>query len=82
MKFLSGFLLLLSFCAISITESSAQNIYDVKGTVKKSRKKTEGALVTLYKGSSQVSQQTTSSNGRFDVKMDLNIHLPFLNPDI
>ena len=72
MKFLSGFLLLLSFCAISITESSAQNIYDVKGTVKKSRKKTEGALVTLYKGSSQVSQQTTSSNGRFDVKMDLN----------
>jgi hypothetical protein len=72
MKFLSGFLLLLSFFAISITESTAQNIYDVKGTVKKSRKKTEGAIVTLYKGSSQVSQQTTSSNGRFDVKMDLN----------
>jgi len=72
MKFVSGFLLLLSFCAISITESSAQNIYDVKGTVKKSRKKTEGAIVTLFKGSSQVSQQTTSSNGRFDVKMDLN----------
>ena len=72
MKFLSGFLLLVTIFAISITESSAQNKYDVKGTVKKSRKKTEGAIITLYKGSSQVSQQTTTSNGRFQVIMDLN----------
>lgn len=65
-------LLLLTFISITTTEVKAQNLYDVKGTVKKSRKKIEGALVTLYKGSAQISQQTTTSSGRFDVKMELN----------
>ena len=65
----------LFFCVFSIATSEqvqAQNQYNVKGTVKKSRKKTEGAIVTLYKGSQQVSQQTTTSSGRFDVNMDLD----------
>ncbi|MCX6297188.1 MAG: carboxypeptidase-like regulatory domain-containing protein, partial [Bacteroidetes bacterium] len=58
--------------AIATSEIKAQNFYDVKGTVKKSRKKLEGATVTLYKGSTQINQQTTNSSGRFDVKMELN----------
>ena len=65
-------MLLLTFVAITTTEVKAQNQYDVKGTVKKSRKRLEGAVVTLYKGSSQITQQTTNSTGRFDIKMDLN----------
>ena len=71
-KILFGVLFLLSFIAFTSEKINAQNLYDVKGTVKKNRKKTEGATVTLYKGSTQVSQQTTTSSGRFDVKMDLN----------
>ena len=71
-KILFGILFLLTFLAFTSEKISAQNLYDVKGTVKKSRKKTEGAIVTLYKGSTQVSQQTTTSSGRFNVKMDMN----------
>jgi hypothetical protein len=71
-RFFLGSLLLLALSAIVPASVHAQNQYDVKGTVKKSRKKLEGAVVTLYKGSTQVSQQTTAANGRFDLKMDLN----------
>lgn len=71
-KILFGILFLLTFFAFTSEKINAQNLYDVKGTVKKSRKKTEGAIVTLYKGSTQVSQQTTTSSGRFNVKMDMN----------
>ncbi|MBA3971177.1 MAG: carboxypeptidase regulatory-like domain-containing protein, partial [Bacteroidetes bacterium] len=72
LQFLVGSLILLSFLAITSVKVHAQIQYDVKGTVKKSRKKIEGAVITLYKGSTQVTQMTTASNGRFDVKMDMN----------
>jgi len=71
-KFFLGLLFLLAISVICPSHAQAQNQYDVKGTVKKSRKKLEGAVVTLYKGSTQVTQQTTTSSGRFDIKMDLN----------
>ncbi len=71
-KFLLGFLFLFTFITFTAEKIDAQNLYDVKGTVKKSKKKTEGAVVTLFKGSSQVSQQTTTSSGRFEVKMEMN----------
>ena len=71
-KFLLGFLFLFVFLTFTAETASGQkNSYSVKGTVKKSRKKTEGAVVTLFKGSSQVSQLVTNTSGRFDVKMDL-----------
>lgn len=47
-------------------------VYDVNGTVKKNKKKLEGAQVSLYKGSTQVQQVTTTSNGRFNIKLDFN----------
>ncbi len=71
-KLLLGCLLLLTFVFITNDVQAQANIYDVKGTVKKTRKKLEGATVTLYKGSTQIAQQTTTSSGRFDVKMELN----------
>lgn len=72
-RFLLVSLILLGFVAINSNEAKAQTQqYQVNGTVKKSRKKIEGAIITLYKGSTQVSQQTTTSNGRFTVQMDLN----------
>ncbi|MGZ4116687.1 MAG: hypothetical protein ACXVPY_04375 [Bacteroidia bacterium] len=64
--------MLLAFADVTCQKASAQNLYDVKGTVKSSGKKLDGAIVTLYKGSTQVQQITTTSNGRFEVKMELN----------
>ena len=71
-KFLLGFLLLLTFVNVATQKAHAQILYDVKGTVKNNGKKLDGAVVTLYKGSSQIQQVTTNSSGRFDVKMELN----------
>ncbi|MCW3072836.1 MAG: hypothetical protein JWO44_2726 [Bacteroidetes bacterium] len=71
-KFLLGLLMAMLFTTAFLNVASAQNIYDVNGTVKKNKKKVEGAVVSLYRGSTQVQQVVTTSNGRFNVKMDLN----------
>lgn len=72
MKVVFQLLLGLMFCIGSATYAQTPVKYDVKGTVKKSGKRLEGALVTLYKGSAQITQVATSSNGKFDISMDLN----------
>jgi hypothetical protein len=71
-RFLLGFLLVLLFSIVTSTSAIAQNVYDVNGTVKKNKKKLEGAIVSLYRGTTQVQQVQTASNGRFNVKMDFN----------
>jgi Trp operon repressor len=70
-KFLLAFLLSITFVSIQ-TVAKAQNVYDVNGTVKKNKKKLEGAVVSLYRGSTQVQQVQTTSNGRFNVKLEFN----------
>nr|MDQ3048668.1 hypothetical protein [Bacteroidota bacterium] len=72
-NFLLSVLFIATLLASAVTQSHAQvTPYDVKGTIKKNKKKLEGAVVTLYRGSQQVQQVTTPSNGRFQVSMDLN----------
>jgi hypothetical protein len=71
-KFLFGFLFALIFSAMVPQVAKAQNVYDVNGTVKKNKKKLEGAVVSLYRGTTQVQQVVTTSNGRFSVKLDFN----------
>lgn len=48
----------------------AQWLYEVDGTVTNNEKKLEGAIVTVYKGSTQAQQVTTPSNGKFSIKLD------------
>lgn len=64
--------MLLAFVAIYIPEINAQVKYAVSGTVKKNKKKLDGAVVTLMKGSAMANQVTTTSSGRFSVMLDLN----------
>ncbi|MBL7890918.1 MAG: carboxypeptidase regulatory-like domain-containing protein, partial [Bacteroidia bacterium] len=64
--------MLLAFIAIYIPEINAQVKYAVSGTVKKNKKKLDGAVVTLMKGSAMANQVTTTSSGRFSVMLDLN----------
>jgi hypothetical protein len=71
-KFLLGCMLTFMFFAFIPSAAVAQNVYDVNGTVKKNKKKLEGAIVSLYRGSTQVQQVITAANGRFNVKMDFN----------
>jgi hypothetical protein len=51
---------------------NGQMQYSVNGTVKKNKKKVEGAVVSLFRGSTQVQQVTTAANGRFSVNLELN----------
>jgi Trp operon repressor len=71
-KIFLHFFLITIFTMLVSQEAKAQMVYEVNGTVKKNKKKLEGAIVSLYKGSTQVQQVTTSSNGRFNVKLDFN----------
>lgn len=48
----------------------AQWSYDINGTVVKDGKRLEGATISLFKGSSQVQQVSSSANGKFDLKLD------------
>jgi len=71
-SFSAVFLLLFACCFLSSNVAKAQWDYVVAGTVKKNKKKLEGAVVTLYKGNAQISQVVTQANGRFSVNIDQN----------
>lgn len=66
--FVFTFLFVFAFTA----KTKAQWSYTVAGTVKKNKKKLEGAVITLYRGSTQVNQIVTQSNGRFSINLDQN----------
>src|ERR1700741_4637737 len=50
----------------------AQFSYEINGSVTKAGKRLDGAVVTLFKGSSQVAQVTTGGNGKFNLKLEQN----------
>jgi hypothetical protein len=56
-------------CLASL-QTFAQWDYEVLGNVTKGGKKVDGAVVTLYKGSAQVEQLVTTSNGKFTLKLE------------
>ena len=67
-------LILLLFSFLFIFQSvdlSAQWLCEINGTVTTTNgKKLEGATVTLYRGTTQVQQVRTTSNGKFSVTID------------
>ena len=67
-----GFFILLFFSAFMFVSGglNAQWLYEIDGTVTTGNKKLEGAIITLYKGSVQAQQITTSSSGKFSVNLD------------
>jgi len=71
-RFLS--IVLLAFITLGYTaqEAKAQFEYSIDGTVTNGKKKLEGAIISLFKGSTQVQQVTTSGNGKFSFKLDPN----------
>jgi len=64
--------MLFVFIVLATPDLYAQTKYTVAGTVKKNKKKLDGAIVTLTKGSALANQITTSTNGRFSVLLDMN----------
>ena len=71
-KRILSILMLIAFIGLATSEIKAQTKYTVAGTVKKNKKKLDGAVVTLTKGSALANQITTSTNGRFSVLLDMN----------
>ncbi len=71
-KTILSILMLFAFIGLATPEVNAQTKYTVAGTVKKNKKKLDGAIVTLTKGSALANQITTSTNGRFSVLLDMN----------
>lgn len=61
------FLVFLFFLAGNL---QAQWLYEIDGTVTNNDRKLEGAIITLYKGSTQTQQVTTTSSGKFSVNLD------------
>lgn len=51
-------------------EMKAQWLYEIAGSVTNGSKKVEAAIITLYKGGTQVQQVTTPSNGKFVLRLD------------
>jgi hypothetical protein len=70
LNYLFRFLFLTAVFTSTSLEVKAQWDYSVTGTVKKNKKKLEGAIVTLYKGSAIVQQISTPANGKFAFKLD------------
>jgi hypothetical protein len=71
-KTILSILMLFAFIVLATPDLYAQTKYTVAGTVKKNKKKLDGAIVTLTKGSALANQITTSTNGRFSVLLDMN----------
>ncbi len=73
-SFKSFLIFVFTFCAVvfNAQEVKAQFDYSIDGTITTGKKKLEGAIVTLFKGSTQVQQVTTGSNGKFSFKLDPN----------
>jgi tetratricopeptide (TPR) repeat protein len=67
-----GFFLFLFFSAFFFISGSlnAQWAYEIDGTVTTGNRKLDGAIVTLYKGSTQTQQITTTSSGKFSLNLD------------
>lgn len=67
-----GFFIFLFFSAFFFVSGglNAQWLYEIDGTVTTGNRKLEGAIVTLYKGSTQAQQITTPSSGKFSINLD------------
>lgn len=67
-----GFFIFLLFSVFFLVSGglNAQWLYEIDGTVTTGNRKLEGAIVTLYKGSTQAQQITTPSNGKFNINLD------------
>src|SRR5687767_1808099 len=63
-------ILLFSFCFSSLTAQDFSLELDIK--VEKNNKKLEGAIVTLLKGSTQISQNTTPASGKTAFTLEPN----------
>jgi hypothetical protein len=48
----------------------AQWLYEIDGTVTTGTKRLDGAIVTLYKGTTQTQQVTTPANGKFNIHLE------------
>lgn len=64
------FFITLFFVLSSSFSLNAQFLYEIDGTVTAASKKLEGAVVTLLRGNTQVQQVSTTSNGKFSIKLD------------
>jgi hypothetical protein len=51
-------------------EAKAQWLYEIDGTVTTGNKKLDGAIITLYKGTTQTQQVTTPANGKFSINLE------------
>ncbi len=51
-------------------EAKAQWLYEIDGTVTSANKRLDGAIITLFKGSTQTQQVTTPPNGKFNIKLE------------
>ncbi|HET6227302.1 MAG TPA: hypothetical protein VFF27_13545 [Bacteroidia bacterium] len=69
-KALSSFIISLLFFLFTSSSLNAQFLYEIDGTVTTGSKKLDGAVVTLFKGGTQVKQVSTPSNGKFSISLD------------
>jgi hypothetical protein len=49
---------------------NAQWVYEIEGTVTTGSKRLDGAIITLYKGTTQTQQVTTPANGKFMINLE------------
>lgn len=71
-KFLSMLLFAFMLLGFGTQEAKAQFEYSIDGTVTNGKRKLEGAIISLFKGSTQVQQVTTAANGKFSFKLEPN----------
>src|SRR4051812_24385137 len=69
-KGLLPFLIALFLISFSSTQSKAQFLYEIDGTVTTGTRKLDGAVITLLRGGTQVTQVTTPSSGKFTINLD------------
>ncbi len=65
-------LFLIFFTFANTLELSAQFSYSIEGTITNGKRKLDGAIVTLQKGTTTVNQATTQANGKFSFKLEVN----------
>ena len=69
-SFRGAFTFFVVFLFFSAGNLRAQWLYEIDGTVTNNDRKLEGAIITIYKGSTQTQQVTTTSSGKFSVNLD------------
>jgi hypothetical protein len=62
--------LLYFFLFSHFNELKAQWLYEIDGTVTSGTKKLDGAIITLFKGTTQAQQVSTPANGKFSVNLE------------